>query len=433
MARKSKKAVKDQAKDQLEGQIENQVETQSDEIMAEIIATEVDANVNLEIEAESTEESIDEMSFEEPAESEDSFAMLADDEIEALQEVQEREAAEEADEEQEEMLEEYAAADVEGSELEGFESAEIEETLFIEDEQAESIIESLLFASDKPVSVGTLRDLFKGTNVEKAHIKRILERLAVEYAGARRGVVLEEVPGGFQLRTKVDNMTFLRRLLKGRSFKLSGPALEVLSIVAYKQPVIKAEIDEIRGVESGHLLRALMEKGLVNFEGKSDLPGRPMQYATTRKFLEIFGLRNLKELPTLSQIDELLPEGIGAEEEKKEKLSDITDSMAQVISNTYSDGEEELEKIQGELQAVDTTAAFFEEEKKRIKEEQNRQRAQDIREAVTVGEEVPAKDLKWLAKYEAEQAALVSASEASTEVVEEELSPENPSAEESNT
>lgn len=303
---------------------------------------------------------------------------------------------------------EAAEVSLEGSELDGFESAAIEEIEFVEDEQAESIIESLLFASDKSVSITTLKELFKGTNITREHIKRIIERLSVEYAGAKRGVVLEEVNGGFQIRTKVDNMKFLRRLLRGRSFRLSGPALEVLSIVAYKQPVIKAEIDDIRGVESGHLLRALMEKGLVNFEGKSELPGRPMQYATTRKFLEIFGLRNLKELPTLSQIDELLPEGIGAEEEKRETLSEVTDSMAQAINSTYSDGEDELEKIQADLQTVDTTTSFFEEEKKRIKEEEKRQKAQDIREAIAVGETVDKKDLKWLAKYEAELATLTA-------------------------
>lgn len=384
---------------------ENEQEFAGDEEEAESSEATMAGETLEEVELEGAE--VLEASDDEEAEPKDRYAHLSLDEREALEEVEAREAQEAADEENEqsEELPEYTAADVEGSELEGFESAEIEEKLFIDDEQAESIIESLLFASDKPVSMTTLRELFKDTNIEKAHIKRILERLAVEYAGGRRGVVLEEVTGGFQLRTKVDNMNFLRRLLKGRSFKLSGPALEVLSIVAYKQPVIKSEIDEIRGVESGHLLRALMEKGLVNFEGKSELPGRPMQYATTKKFLEIFGLRNLKELPTLSQIDELLPEGIGGEEEKKEKLSDITDSMSQAIAGTYSEGEEELEKIQSELQTVDTTTAFFEEEKKRIKDEENRQRAQDIREAVAVGESVDKKDLKWLAKYEAELAA----------------------------
>ena len=153
------------------------------------------------------------------------------------------------------------ALELEGTELDEFESAQIEELEFVEDEQTESIIESILFASDRPVSLASIQLVFKGTNVKKEKIRRTIENLAVEYAGGRRGVVLEEVTGGYQIRTKVDNMNFLKRTVKTRAFKLSGPALETLAIVAYKQPVVKIEIDQIRGVESGHLLRALMEKG----------------------------------------------------------------------------------------------------------------------------------------------------------------------------
>lgn len=292
--------------------------------------------------------------------------------------------------------------DVEGTELDSFESAEIEETEFVEDERVESIIESILFASDRPVGLGALKLVFKGTNVRTDKIKRTLDQLAVEYAGGRRGVTLEEVPGGWQLRTKIDNMDFLRRTLKTRAFRLSGPALEVLSIVAYKQPMVKHELDEIRGVESGHLLRALMEKNLVTFVGKSDLPGRPMQYGTTRRFLEIFGLRNLKELPTLSQIDELLPEGIGEEEEvKKPVLADVTDAMSeQIATGAYSTGEEELQKIQDQLEQISTSSEFFEREKIRQREERDKARAQDIRDAMTMGEPVPTRDVNWLKKYD---------------------------------
>lgn len=292
--------------------------------------------------------------------------------------------------------------DVEGTELDSFESAEIEETEFVEDERVESIIESILFASDRPVGLGALKLVFKGTNVRTDKIKRTLDQLAVEYAGGRRGVTMEEVPGGWQLRTKIDNMDFLRRTLKTRAFRLSGPALEVLSIVAYKQPMVKHELDEIRGVESGHLLRALMEKNLVTFVGKSDLPGRPMQYGTTRRFLEIFGLRNLKELPTLSQIDELLPEGIGEEEEvKKPVLADVTDAMSeQIATGAYSTGEEELQKIQDQLEQISTSSEFFEREKIRQREERDKARAQDIRDAMTMGELVPNRDVNWLKKYD---------------------------------
>ncbi len=293
-------------------------------------------------------------------------------------------------------------ADLEGSELDGFESAQIEELEFVEDERTESIIESILFASDRPVSLASIQLVFKGTNVKKEKIRRTIEALAVEYAGGRRGVVLEEVTGGYQIRTKVDNMNFLKGTVKTRAFKLSGPALETLAIVAYKQPVVKIEIDQIRGVESGHLLRALMEKGLVNFEGKAEnLPGKPMQYGTTRRFLEIFGLRNLKELPTLSQIDELLPEGIGEEEEVKPTLSMVTDSMAEEIKvDSYSQGEEELGLIEDQLTSISTSSEFFEQEKIRQKNKRDEEKAQNIREALAVGEEVPKRDQNWLKKHE---------------------------------
>ncbi|MEK6772453.1 MAG: SMC-Scp complex subunit ScpB [Bdellovibrionota bacterium] len=293
-------------------------------------------------------------------------------------------------------------ADVEGTELESFESVSIEDILFVEQERVESIVESVLFASDRPVSLSSLKVAFKGTNVKTDHIRRAIEQLSVEYAGAKRGVCLEEVTGGYQLRTKIDNMDFIRRNIKARSFRLSGPAMEVLSIVAYKQPIIKSEIDVIRGVESGHLLRALMERGIVNFEGKSELPGRPMQYGTTRKFLEIFGLRNLKELPTLSQIDELLPDGIGEEDEvEKQKLSDLTSQLSQeVIVDSYSQGEDELTKIQEQLEVITTSSRFFEEEKERQRQKRDFEKAQNIREALALGETVGNRDLNWLKKYD---------------------------------
>lgn len=291
---------------------------------------------------------------------------------------------------------------LEGTELDTFESAQIEDLEFVEDEQIESIIESILFASDRPVSFAAIQIVFKGTTVKKEKIRKALDAIAVEYAGGRRGVSLEEVTGGYQIRTKVDNMNFLKRTVKTRAFKLSGPALETLAIAAYKQPVIKMEIDQIRGVESGHLLRALMEKGLVSFEGKAEnLPGKPMQYGTTRRFLEIFGLRNLKELPTLSQIDELLPEGIGEEIEEKQTLAMVTESLSeQVKAMSYSEGEEELGQIESELTAISTSSEFFEQEKLRQKMKRDEEKAQNIREALAVGEEVPKRDVNWLQRYE---------------------------------
>ncbi|MCM2282923.1 MAG: SMC-Scp complex subunit ScpB [Bdellovibrionaceae bacterium] len=276
---------------------------------------------------------------------------------------------------------------------------------FIEADRMQSIIESLLFTSERPVSLATIKTIFKGSNIRTRDITRCLDQLASEYAASRRGVALEEINGGYQLRTKVDNAEYLKRLSKTRPFRLSGPALETMSIIAYKQPLSKHEVDEIRGVESGHLVRALMERGLVCFQGKSEGPGKPMLYGTTRKFLEIFGLRNIKELPTLAEIDELLPEGIGEEAEvEKPKLADLTDQMSETVRSSYSEGEEELQKITDSLTQIDTSSEFFEQEKIRQRDKRDSERAANIREAMAVGEAVEDKDVKWLKRYEAKLA-----------------------------
>lgn len=299
--------------------------------------------------------------------------------------------------------------DVSGTELAEFSTAAIEVVEQLPEDRITSIVESLLFATDRPQSVAVLKTAFKGTNVRSHHVRSALDKLQIEYAGACRGVYLEEVAGGFQLRTKLDNMDFLKRTVKAKPFRLSGPALEVLAIVAYKQPMIKSQIDEIRGVESGHLLRALMEKNLVNFAGKSEFPGKPMLYGTTRRFLEIFGLRNVEELPSLTEIDQLIPEGIG-DENDKETLSQVGDALAQEFANsTYSEGEDELQEIAADLEKVATTTDFFEEEKKRMKAQRDLEKAQDIRDALTLGETVSDSDKRWLARYDVAIAAAAAA------------------------
>lgn len=331
----------------------------------------------------------DESSFTEP--SEDDFA-ISDEPADAPEW-----SASDEDDEETSNDPEFA---VDGTELEEFETAEIEVREFLATEQIQSIVESILFATEKPQSLAVIKQAFKGTQVRSKDIKEAIQALMIDYASGKRGFTLEEINGGYQLRTKIDNMEYLKGMVKTRPFKLSGPALEVMSIVAYKQPLIKAQIDEIRGVESGHLLRALMEKGLVAFAGKSEFPGKPMLYQTTRKFLEIFGLRNLKELPSLSEIDDLIPEGIG-EEEDKETLGDITQQMSEEIKNTYSEGEEELLKITEQLSDISTSSEFFEQEKARQKAKRDAERAQDIREALAVGEEVSPRDKNWLERYDA--------------------------------
>ncbi|MDZ4678332.1 MAG: SMC-Scp complex subunit ScpB [Oligoflexia bacterium] len=289
----------------------------------------------------------------------------------------------------------------------------------LEDTQAKSVIESLLFAASNPLSVANLRGTFHGTNINSQKIRELLALLQVDYAGGDRGICLEEVAGGYQLRTKVDNAGWMRKMVKARPFKLSGPALEVLSIIAYKQPVVKSEVDQIRGVESGHLVRALMEKNIVRFVGKSELPGKPMLYGTTKDFLELFGLRNIRELPTLSEIDELIPEGIGELEDltEKETLGDLTDKMALSIGKSYSESESELLTITTELSTISTSSEFFEQEKKREKERKENERAQDLRERQIIGETLLDSDARWLAKFDARlEAAAKAAIAAEAEV-----------------
>lgn len=367
--------------DEMSGDVALMEEEVSDELE---MAADSDFSAELESEFGGDIESETSIFLQEEEVSEGFLPEVSDDEVEELE-------ASDADDE----------VSVDGTELDEFDSADIEELEFVEEERLESIVESVLFASDRPVSLASLKLLFKGTNVKGDKIRRALDQLAVEYAGGRRGVTLEEVPGGYQLRTKIDNMEFLKRTLKARQFKLSGPALEVLSIVAYKQPLVKSEVDEIRGVESGHLLRALMEKNLVCFEGKSELPGRPMQYGTTKKFLEIFGLRTIKELPTLSQIDELLPEGIDEQQaEEKQTLASLTDSLSENFNGSYSQGEDELMKIQEQLEDISTSTNFFEEEKRRQAEKRDAERAQGIRDALAFGEPVSTRDQNWLIKFD---------------------------------
>lgn len=356
-----------------------------------------------ETDVESTKEALDEVEAEAELEEIDELAMALG-----------GEEADQAEGPEEEL--EAVAVNVEGTELEAYESSEVEETEFIEIERVMSIVESVLFSTDRPQSISTIKQAFKGTNVKSKEIRKAIEELMVEYAGANRGVSIEEVTGGYQLRTKTDNMDYLKRMVKSRPFKLSGPALEVLSIVAYKQPCAKLHVDEVRGVESGHLLRGLMDKGLCAFAGKSELPGKPMLYQTTRKFLEIFGLRNLKELPTLSEIDELLPEGIEPEQvEKKETLDQVADSLQQDAVTSYSAAADELEKITDSLSDINTSSEFFEQEKRREKERRDKERAQDIREALEFGEEVTDKDKRWLEKYDAAQLEAQQQAEATTE------------------
>ena len=218
----------------------------------------------------------------------------------------------------------------------------------------QSILESIFFTLNRPLSIHDLSRLFHTEKIPVLEIKKALSLLSKKYQGASSGIELKEVAGAWQLRTKEENKDYIRRLVKGRLFQLSVPAMEVLVIVAYRQPCKKVTIDEIRGVESGHLLKTLIEKDLVCFGPKSSDPGHYITYKTTARFLEVFGLKNLKELPSSEDIQDLLSsenESTVSEEILKPTLSDLKNAQTH-FSEQQKKVEDELEQVSREINSV---------------------------------------------------------------------------------
>ena len=187
-----------------------------------------------------------------------------------------------------------------------------------------SIMESFLFVSSEPRSFSEFEKLFRD-ELSRQEIKAHLEELKESYKKAERGMILENVAKGWQLRTKLENKEHLLKVRPRPVFRLSKPSLEVLAIVTFEQPCTKIHIDEIRGVDSGHLLRNLLEKKLISWAGQSDLPGKPCLYKTSPLFLETFGLESLKALPSEKELEELFA---GEHEDKEpESLKSVVEDL----------------------------------------------------------------------------------------------------------
>ena len=165
------------------------------------------------------------------------------------------------------------------------------------------IIEAILFAADKPLG---LRDLHAILLEETpSEIKRAVEELKSDYEVLGRSFTLKEVAQGYQFRTQSDYALFILRMIKSSPNRLSRAAMETLAIIAYKQPILRQEIERLRGVDVGGILRTLMEKGLIRIVGRKNIPGKPLIYGTTKKFLEVFDLKDLDSLPKLKEIKAL--------------------------------------------------------------------------------------------------------------------------------
>jgi segregation and condensation protein B len=178
------------------------------------------------------------------------------------------------------------------------------------------VIESLLFVHQHPLTVDNIVKLI-GDQAGKKVIKEAVSELVAEYQGMGRSFHLVEVDGGYQFRTKAAYAPWIRNLRKVKPAKLSQSALETLAIVVYRQPIVRAEIEHIRGVDSGWVLNSLLEKGLIKILGRKEVAGRPLVYGSSRRFLEIFGLRDLSALPTLQEL-EALREREGSKQQAEE-------------------------------------------------------------------------------------------------------------------
>jgi len=196
-------------------------------------------------------------------------------------------------------------------------------------ERLKSILESLLFAVGEPVSLSQLANSLE--EVPREQIRKALSEMAAGYAGSRRGILLEEIAGGYQFRTPSEHAVYVRRLLSAKPPRLSRPVLETLAIVAYRQPITRPEIEQLRGVDSGGVLDTLIERNLIKIAGRKDAPGRPIVYMTTPGFLELFGLKDLESLPDLKEFREL--EGL-REPAEAAQTTPPADSTEAVISES---------------------------------------------------------------------------------------------------
>jgi segregation and condensation protein B len=173
-----------------------------------------------------------------------------------------------------------------------------------DDAQLQAILEAIVYITDEPLTAQQIAAAI-GQPIDK--IKRLLDQLVAEYAKPEHGLSIREIAGGYKMATKAEHHEAVRAFVKKLTppLKLSLPALETLAVIAYKQPVTTPEIMDIRGVQGAGVLKTLLDRKLIAEAGRKDVVGRPLTYKTTKEFLVQFGLKDLKELPTLKEFEEL--------------------------------------------------------------------------------------------------------------------------------
>ena len=210
--------------------------------------------------------------------------------------------------------------------------------------EVKEILGAMLFASKIPVSSGQMRKVLKQVGedrggayadfatLKEAEIKKVVEDLARELEQRGIGLTIAEVAGGYRLENNVRCGVWIRQLLeRGKPQRLSRPALETLAIVAYRQPCVRSEHEAVRGVACDQVLRKLMELQLVRIVGRSDLPGRPMLFGSTQKFLEYFGIRHLDDLPGVSELTRMNEAGKKSKQARQQDEDDQTPVQGELL------------------------------------------------------------------------------------------------------
>ncbi|NTU43185.1 MAG: SMC-Scp complex subunit ScpB [Nitrospirales bacterium] len=169
----------------------------------------------------------------------------------------------------------------------------------VEETWKKAALEAILFVAGDVVTVTSLN---KATDIPAAEIRQLMSELIAELRDRRSGIIIAEIAEGYQMLSSPDTGTWVKKFKNiHQSGKLSQPAIETLAIIAYKQPITKIEVDQLRGVNSDGAVRSLLDKRLVKIVGKKETPGRPFLYGTTIEFLQYFGLKSLAELPPINQ------------------------------------------------------------------------------------------------------------------------------------
>ena len=197
------------------------------------------------------------------------------------------------------------------------------------------IVEALIFASDVPISAKKIADFEE--ELDSRQIKKIIEELNSDYQKSKRAFFIANIAGGFQLNTRKDFTPWLKKLFKGRlRTRLSQASLESLAIITFKQPISRVEVDAIRGVNSGGVIKNLLERNLVCIAGRSDGQGKPLLYGTTKEFLRYFGINDITDLPKPKEIEEIMG--------KLDQEEGISESIIETLTEMESSEEESNHK-----------------------------------------------------------------------------------------